>query len=298
MKNYLHLKVTLMKLIKLIVVPKSPFASLPKGDTIFGMFAKILFSSNQTNKLKDYLQNQNIIFSDFLYDGFVHKPTMPIQFFGIAEDSVSKKEFKKQSLLAINKLNQPLSDESFLKMNDNFYVKERFARNTVSRNNGKHENNSLFVINATKYQKDLVVYIAFNEEVFTEAEIKNNLELIGQFGFGRRSSVGYGQFEVKNAELDLTNWKILGKSINNGIDTNNPSFLQGVTIAVKIKLDEKFKEKLPSQNVYLTLAPSIPNSQDKLFYSLYTKLGKYGNDINIIMKQHSIMADSGAVYFQ
>jgi hypothetical protein len=116
---------------------------------------------------------------------------------------------------------------------------------------------------------------------------------------GKRVLQVLDSLKLKKAPLESFEWEVFGKSLKNGI--SKPSFLQGATIGVKVEMLEKKVAELgefPKGTPYLTLSPSIPNSGEKSFYNLYQKFGKHGADEVQIWKQHSLMADSGAVYFK
>jgi CRISPR/Cas system CSM-associated protein Csm4 (group 5 of RAMP superfamily) len=254
------------------------------------MFAKMLFLKGE-DRFPDFPKSTSIIFSDFLPEGYFPKPALPPKVLGVGEDSKKKKEFKKKNFL---KIGEKLEDRSFKEVK--FLSKERVFKNTISRLHGKSEN--LYSDEIVRYRGDLSLYVAY-EKSFKEKEILDTLNLIGSFGFGKKSSSGFGQFEVEKAPLESFEWEVFGKSLKNGI--SKPSFLQGATIGVKVEMLEKKVAELgefPKGTPYLTLSPSIPNSGEKSFYNLYQKFGKHGADEVQIWKQHSLMADSGAVYFK
>ena len=85
-----------MKLLRFNITPLSTFLSLPKGDMIFGHFAYHLFDIDD-NSLENYLKSSpSVIFSDFLPKGYLPKPSLPLEKFGISIDD--KKDFKKSNL--------------------------------------------------------------------------------------------------------------------------------------------------------------------------------------------------------
>ena len=77
-----------MKLIKFKIIPKSSFASFPKGDMIFGHFANHLFINEKNDILKNYKDDKipKIIFSDFLPDNYFPKPSLPLDSFFSKKD--------------------------------------------------------------------------------------------------------------------------------------------------------------------------------------------------------------------
>jgi CRISPR/Cas system CSM-associated protein Csm4 (group 5 of RAMP superfamily) len=290
------MEVSQLNFLKFKITPLSPFATPPKGDVVFGMFAKILFLEGKgEDKFSGFPEKISIIFSDFLPEGYLPKPALPPSVLGVGSDSLEKKAFKKKQFLEVGEIGKALNTDSF--SDDNPISTDKRAGVEVSRLTGKHRDGSLFITDTTLYKSDLVLYVAYDKEKFSEEDILETLQKVGKFGFGKKSSVGFGQFEAKKEETDLKNLEIFGQNLKNGIG-DNPSFIQGATIGVEIELGDHDFPDFPEGTPYLTLSPSVPKEEESPFYNLYQKFGKHGSDQKQIFKKHSLMADSGAVYFK
>jgi len=245
-----------MKLIKFQVTPNSSFLSLPKGDMVFGFFASQLFLDENVT-LKNYLNEKpKIIFSDFLPNGYLPKPTLPLNFFGI--DDSKKKEFRKKSWIKIDELQKGnISKVEEIK----FYKTKTVVRNSINRNTFSTDNSGVFApygLSEIVFQKDISLYVMFDEKNFNEKTIEQQLVKIGEIGFGKKSSIGKGQFSVKLVENDI-----------------------------KLNIDS---------NCYLTIAPTILNNDniEKSYYDVFNKFGKFSNS-NTPFKKPALLAQSGAI---
>jgi CRISPR-associated protein Csm4 len=181
-----------MKLIKFRVFPKSTFASLPIANMIFGHFAKLLYLKKD-NRIDSYLDNPSIIFSDFLPDDYCYKPTLPLEKFDISEDD--KKEFRKKEFIKIKFLqNGELSECEKLE----FFENKQVIRNKINRNTFTTGENEFapYSIDENEFKTNIVLYVLFDENTFKKDDIEDILNEIGKSGFGKKSSIGKGQFEV------------------------------------------------------------------------------------------------------
>lgn len=245
-----------MKIIKLDITPLSSFISFAKGDMIFGHFANTLFLQGD-ERLKDYLnQKPKIIFSDFLPDGYLPKPSLPLESFGVAD--TAKKDFRKKSWITIENLqNGKLHECEELK----FYETTTMIRNSINRHTFSTDDSGIFAPHGVEefvFKKPPVLYVMFDTS-FHEKEIVTILNIIGKSGFGKKSSIGKGQFSV-----------------------NQNSNFQGFK-----QLDTKY---------YLTLSPTILNNQNikNCYYDTFNRFGKYANS-NAPFKKPILMANSGGV---
>ena len=253
-----------MELIKFKIIPKSSFASFPKGDMIFGHFANHLFL-NGNKILENYAKvpSPQIIFSDFLPDGYFPKPSLPLDSFFTKEEQedLDKKAFKKKNWISLENLqSKNLKEcESF-----SFYQTNTIIRNSLNRLTFTTDKDfTPYPLEEIRFSKQPILYVMFNES-FTEESIKNILTKIGKSGFGKKSSIGKGQFEV---ELD--------------------------------KNFEDFTKKSFEKNYYLTLSPTLLHNQeniieDEYYYNTFNRFGKYSNS-STPFKKPVLMADSGAV---
>lgn len=276
-----------MKLIKFKITPVSSFSSVIKGDMLFSYFAYLNFKQN--DKLKDYLSKPSIIFSDFLPDGYLQKPALPLESFEVNESE--KKEFRKKEWISIENLQNGYLNKC---EKIDFYEENLAVKNSINRKSFSTDDSGVFApysLEEIKYLKQIACFVMYDENIFNEKEILNIFTQMGQFGIGKKSSIGKGQFKVEIESFDgfekidtnynLTisptilktkayynifnkfgkysfsntpfkkpvvmadsgavvigkNLEYVGKSIDNGIET--PSFLQGYSIVVPFKFNEK-----------------------------------------------------------
>ena len=100
------------------------------------------------------------------------------------------------------------------------------------------------------------MYVLFDDS-FTLEEIKDKLNLIGKSGFGKKSSIGKGQFEVE--------------------------------------VDENFKGfKTFDTNYYLTLSSAVFDGVKNAFYDVWTKFGKFHSS-NTPFKKPVVFAKPSAI---
>ena len=247
-----------MKLIKVKITPHSSFVTFPKGDTIFGHFAYHSFLAKESifaNYAKE--KEPKIIFSDILPDTHLYKPTLPLTAFKVEESE--KKEFRKKSWIDIESLQQ---GELLEAKELSFYKSEIKVRNSLNRitfSTGG-EGFDPFSLEEMTFTYQPVIYVLFDEELFSEEEVENRLNHIGKNGFGKKGSIGKGHFL---AEID---------SEFKGFD----------------EVDTKY---------YLTLSPTILNRQPyikKAYYNTFNRFGK-SHSSSTPFKKPLLMADSGAV---
>jgi len=246
-----------MSIVRFIINPRSSFVSFPKGDMLFGHFAAMLFMQND-KRLQNYLeQRPPIIFSDFLPNGYLPRPSLPMDSFGIRESE--KKEFRKKEWIPIEALQDgDLTQLSYLQ----FIEIKTVTRNSINRNTLSTDDSGPFApyaIEELEFHFQPVVYAFIDETIFSIDEVKNILNLIGKSGFGKKSSIGKGSFEVR--------------------------------------LDEKFEGfKAVDTNYYLTISPTFLNVKniEKAYYDLFHRFGKYSFS-NTPFKKPVLLANSGAV---
>jgi len=247
-----------MKLIKVNITPHSSFVTFPKGDTIFGHFAYHSFLKRE-DTFKNYINEKpKIIFSDILPDGHLYKPTLPLKAFGV--DESEKKEFRKKSWIAI----ADLQSGALLKAKElSFYKTQVKVRNSLNRVTFSTDNSGAFApfsLEELNFIYQPVIYVMFDENIFSEAKILERLNLIGKVGFGKKGSIGKGHFSAK--------------------------------------VDNEFKgfDEVKSE-FYLTLSPTILNKQPhikKAYYNTFNRFGK-SHSSSTPFKKPLLMADSGAV---
>lgn len=253
-----------MKLIKFKIIPKSSFVSFPKGDMIFGHFANHLFINEKNNILKNYVEEKEpkIIFSDFLPDNYFYKPTLPLDsFFAKKEQQdLDKKAFKKTNWISLKNLQSGTLKEC---EELSFYKTNTIIRNSLNRLTFTTNDSGVFApypLQEIRFSKQPTLYVMFDEN-FTQKSITDILTKIGKSGFGKKSSIGKGQFEVE--------------------------------------LDKEFKDfEAIDTNYYLTISPTLLQNQKDIIenahYNIFNRFGKYSNS-STPFKKPVLMADSGAV---
>jgi|TARA_B100001964_G_scaffold245774_1_gene335894 CRISPR-associated protein Csm4 len=114
-------------------------------------------------------------------------------------------------------------------------------------------------------ESELALFVGIDDNYVTIEQLRLGLERIGEMGFGKDASTGYGRFELgEDAEVDLSTM---------GCDTPNACY---------------------------TLAPSVPEKDAfvKAFFSPFTRYGKHGDALaksRNPFKNPVIMADEGAI---
>lgn len=248
-----------MTTIKVNITPLSSFATYPKGDMIFGHFAYQTFLNGQ-EELKNYLNEEpKIIFSDFLPDGYLYKPSLPLKCFEV--DDSDKKDFRKKEWISIDNLqNGKLDSCEDIK----FYKTEIQVRNTLNRLTFTTDDSGQFApyaLQEISFTHQPVIYVSYNKDKFNEKEIVERLNRIGKIGFGKKSSIGKGLFKAE-------------------IDNNFNGF------------------KTVESDYVLTISPTFLHNQknkiDTAYYNLFNRFGKY-HDSSTPFKKPILMADSGAV---
>ncbi|WP_104713535.1 type III-A CRISPR-associated RAMP protein Csm4 [Helicobacter cetorum] len=241
-----------MQLLAYEITPLSSFATLPKGDTLFGQILSYLFLENDLT-FEDYLSvTPKLIVSDMMPLGYVYKPSLPFYCF----DQNDKKEFKKKEFIKLEDLQKGDLDEcEEVKCN----ITESIIRNQINRlsfstQEGFDPYPSIEITYATKLWLFVLV------ETCIKDKIEKTLEKIGEYGFGKDSSIGKGRFKIKEIKCPISNLK---------------------------------------SEYYMSLSPTIliDDNIENAWYEPFTRFGKFGlqNAHDNFMKKPVLMADSGAV---
>ena len=259
-----------MKLIKVKIKPLSTFVTFPKGDMIFGQFAHYVFKSNSSLQsiFNNYLEcDPKIIFSDFLPDGYIYKPSLPLDYFGLNQED--KKEFQKRNWVKIENLQdgievKPNQDNSFYPYEElSFYKSEIRVRNSLNRLSFTTDSSGEFApysIQEITFLYQPVVYILFDEDAIKIEQILEILNNVGKSGFGKKGSIGKGAFEAT--------------------------------------LDKDFKGfKDIKSDYYITLSPTLLHKSSNIKESFYNTFNRYGKHhaSHTPYKKALLMADSGAI---
>ncbi len=115
-------------------------------------------------------------------------------------------------------------------------------------------------------ETELALFVGIDDELITIEQVKEGIEKIGAFGFGKDASTGLGKFELgEDTEIDLAE-----------MGSDNP-------------------------DACYTLAPCVPERDifEETFFTSFTRFGRHGdrlaNSANPF-KNPVIMADEGAVF--
>ncbi len=242
----------MMKVYKLSINPKSTFLTYPKGDMIYGFF---MYWWNRLGysilDIKD-----KIVFSDFLPDGYFRKPAF--EFTKFTDNENERKDIKSiewisEETISNGNLKNILNDE---KKDFKFYIKRKSVKNHINKLHfTTSENFAPYVIEEIEFVYQIVMYVATSLNI---KEIIKFLNKIGEYGFGKRSSVGKGMFEILKYE----------------------------------ECSDKFNRK---GNYYLALSPLLTSKEAK--YNLFTRYGKfYANSKPF--KNPVVLMDSGSVVLE
>jgi len=230
-----------MKLYSLTITPLSGFLTMPKGDILYGQILSFLSFSEDIEKFKD-----NFVVSDMMPYNFFYKPNLPLKYFN-EED---KKKLRKKRFISLKSLQNDLIPEEI-----NFYKKDLVIKNSISR---------LTFTTSDGFDPFSSEEFIFNKMwmfLMCEDDKKDflieTIKKVGEYGFGKKSSVGKGNFKVEEVkEFDFGNLKT---------------------------------------NTYLAISPFV-KSDDEVFYEPYVKFGKYGlNRAKNPFKKPVILCDSGSV---
>ncbi|WGE83005.1 type III-A CRISPR-associated RAMP protein Csm4 [Actinobacillus equuli] len=268
-----------MKLYRFTLTPQSAFGTPLVGDSLFGQLCWVIanrFGQDRlTELLKGYTDQQPfMVVSDAFPKGYLPLPTLPSKFWKTSEEHKNdRKKLKKVQWVKFEDTQQQAVafwQESAV--NANFKLEKESQEqyhNTINRQTGTtgEEGFAPYATDVTWYAKDQAfdLYVALDEQRFSTDELKQVLQDVGQFGFGRDASIGLGKFTV---ELD-----------------------QAV----------EFGEK--NANCYLTLANSAPQNlgldKARCFYQITTRFGRHG-DVQALgsnpFKKPIVLAKTTAIF--
>jgi len=253
-----------MKLFKTTLTPISQFATTLKGDTLFGQLcwsiAHVYGSDKLTQLLSLYDETPFVVVSDAFAKGYVPKPKMPSVYLG--EKSEDKKINRKKIWLTLKDLTAgnytlALKDDE-VGNNDTSYssVHNAIDYKTFGTGTDLFAPYSQEVIDYA--EKDM--YLLLDESQFSKEELHQVLTFMGEYGYGKKSTIGKGRFVVSALEeIDLST----------------------------------------ASKVYMTLSPAkldTVNAQE-CFYDTFVRFGKFGGNraVKNAFKVPQLMADCAAV---
>ncbi len=247
-----------MELLTLKITPLSSFATVPKGDTLFGQIVAYLFLKNDKS-FENYLNEKpKLIVSDMMPLGYVYKPTLPLSYFKAnATDEVDKKQLRKRNFITLSNLQE-----------GNLHLCERvdYIENMVSVKNSI--NRTTFTTDGSDFApygleeksffRELWMFVLVDNTL--KKEVLQTIKEVGNYGFGKEGNIGKGNFEVE----------VLENSIKD-LDTQyymslSPTILKDTNI-------------------------------EKSWYEPFTRFGKFGlhNADFQAFKKPTLLADSSAV---
>lgn len=252
-----------MKLYKVTIKPISTFATLPKGDTIFGQLCwsiKYRFGEERLEKLLSNYDNEPfLIVSDAFVKGYLPKPNMPHKF--LKEDPLLKKENRKKVWMKL----EDLLEGNYKNAKTNKDIKN-IDKQIVTIHNALnyktfHTGDGFDPYGIEEFylsKKD--IYFLLNENSLSFKEFKEVFELFSQIGFGKKVTIGKGRFEILSYEE---------------ININNSS---------------KF---------FMSLSPFSANGLEckDIYYEPFTRFGKFGADraYKNAFKKPILLADTASV---
>lgn len=247
-----------MELLTLKIKPLSAFATLPKGDTVFGQIVAYDFLDKK-DTFKDYLQTEpKLIVSDMMPYGYVYRPTLPIDCFkSPTEIEIDKKDIRKRKYISIKNLQKG----DFYKCEKlDFDLEFSVVKNSINRTTFTTGGDDFAPYSEveTIYFKELWMFVLVDNQI--KQRVLELIEKIGKYGFGKNASIGKGIFEIEEISNPIENIK------SNYYMSLSPTILQ----------NEKIID---------------------VWYEPFTRFGKFstGYENNNVFKRPTLMAQSSAV---
>ncbi len=234
-----------MKLYRVSITPTSDFATKIKGDTLFGQFCWAIYYTLDQDRLekllKDYREQKEpfLVVSDAFTKGYFPKPKMPSRFLG--EKSEDKKINRKKIWLTLDNLLKGEYSQAKQDKEVGNIDKEDMSLHNALNYKSFHTGDGFdpYALEVTSLSKK-DIYFLIDESQLSLSEFKEALILIGQIGYGKKSTIGKGRFEIENIEEVIL--------------TSN------------------------SSKVFMTLSPFTPKGINckEIYYEPFTRFGKFG----------------------
>ena len=262
-----------MKLFKAVISPKSSFLTPLKGDTLFGQICWAIKYKFGEKFLSDLLGSYDtapfLVVSDAFVSGYLPKPNLPLKFLSNDEKAdEKKKEIRKKIWLSVDDLINGEFDKAKTnaEVTENSQHSQIIVRNTINRlsfttgENGEFSPYSLKEFSLAKSD----IYFLLDEAKFSKDDLQKTLEFVGKSGFGKKSTIGKGRFEICE-------------------------FIELGTLQSSAKS-------------FMTLSPVILNCEavknaKECYYEPFVRFGKHGGDLanSSPFKKPILLADTGAV---
>ncbi len=264
-----------MKLYRFDIVLESAFATIPKGDTIFGQFCWQIVQNMGSNELdrllETYQQAPFAIISDLLPANSIRKPPIADSLFGISFDPKKRKILKAKNMIDLDEFEQHA-----------FRYNKRFIIDKIKSNEPYKIHETIVVRNAidrltsttdtgfdpfANYRYDhgmpkATFYLMLDDRLPIE-DARRYLEQIGKTGLGKDATIGRGRYRIKSVR--------------------------------------EYRFDNPDANAMMTLSPSVLHGQGfkKVWYDTFTRFGKHGNHLAhaLVWKNPILMADSFALIY-
>ena len=281
-----------MKRYRITLEPESAFGAPLKGDTLFGQLCWAILNRYGEERLEELLSNYSIqpfaVCSDGFPSGYFLRPSLPGEYFDIA-DNEDRKTVKKKRWIPLDCLMEPVST---------WLARARSDAELLGKDNSREQpHNSIDRLTGTTgegfapYSRPQVwymlavsdssgggvsrqwapsrfdIYLLLDEAQLALSDIETLLADIGAFGYGRDASIGLGKFMCSD-------FKPCHFSAN------------------------------PDANACLTLAPCAPQGlgldSGHSYYNVFTRFGRHG-DVAVHGKQGPfktpvLLADTAAVF--
>jgi len=231
-----------MKLYALSITPLSGFLTIPKGDILYGQILSFLSFKYDIEEFKE-----SFVVSDMMPFNYFYKPNLPLEYFN-EED---KKQLRKKRFITLKSLQSDLVPENIYFDRKNIVVKNSINRVTFTTSQGFDP----FSIEEITFPK---MWMFLMCEESKKEILLETIKKIGNYGFGKKSSIGKGSFKVdKINEFDFGDIKT---------------------------------------STYLAISPFVRDKNDEVFYEPYVKFGKYGlNRAKNPFKKPIVLCESGSV---
>jgi CRISPR-associated protein Csm4 len=253
-----------MRLYKTTLIPISNFATMLKGDTMFGQICWAIRYTFGEVRLEALLSSYEtapfLVVSDGFAAGFVPKPSLPSSL--LSEDGDKKKENRKNIWLTLKELQNGNFDNAIDDEKTNHQTKTTATvKNSLNYKTFTTDDSGTFApyseSESSISPKDVYFLI---DDSFSLDELQKALSTVSLMGYGKNSSIGKGFFEFGTFE--------------------------------EVKLNQTSK-------TFMTLSPAVLEGQNikNSYYEPFTRFGKHGAGLanKNPFKKPLLMANSGAI---
>jgi CRISPR-associated protein Csm4 len=194
----------MMKLFKAHIEPIAPFATLLKGDTLFGQLcwaiAHMYGETELVQLLEGYTQQKPfLVVSDPMAPGYLPKPTMPFTLLG--EDPEKKKINRKKVWIECDALQKGAYDKAVTSEEAKFELRSALSvHNAINYKTGTTgEGFDPFALEML-YYAPFELYMLVDENRWSADKCQKALVYVGMSGYGKKATTGKGRFEVISFE--------------------------------------------------------------------------------------------------